>query len=353
MNVIHLVSNKVWGGGERYALDLCNALRADGHNVAVYSRPKTVTASVFEKDNLLKGTLYFRGPASIFSPVKLASELNKLEGKSVIHVHNFKDADTALNARRLARNPENIRVVATRHLVKAAKNVPSQLKIYNELDAIVFVSQLALDKFLSTKPAVDLSRLHVIHNSVKLPVFEGQKPGGDTINIIYTGRIAKEKGLDILINSLAMLKGAHWHLTICGTGQGRIVMPIVRAARSLGINDRIDWKGHVDDVIPYLREAHIAVMPSVWQEPFGLAAIEAMSQGCAVVTTDNGAQSEFLTNGETALLVPPADVVSLSNAIGRLIEDSGFRTRLSQNALHRFQSHLSYQTFYNNILSHY
>lgn len=350
MNFIHLISNKVWGGGERYAFDLCNTLRADGHNVEVYCRRYPEVRDFFAKEGLLKGIMSFRGIGGLLSPVKLASELNKLEGKTIIHVHNFKDAVIALNARRLAAKPMAVKVIATRHLVKPARTTASHRRIYNELDAIIFVSELAKNVFLSSNPAVDTKRLHVIHNSVTMSPYDGKKPDSHPIHIIYTGRIAPEKGLDVLINALAKLKGHDWTLTVCGSGQGRVVMPIVRAARSLGINDRIDWKGHVDTIAPMLCSAHIAVMPSVGIESFGLAAIEAMSQSCAVITTDNGAQSEFIKNGETGLLVPPDDKDALSDALEKLITDHRLRSAIAQNGLNYFRDNLSYKHFYDKIL---
>lgn len=350
MNVVEIVSNKVWGGGERYVLDLAKAVRADGYNVGIISRNFTSVTEPFIRDGLLFATMKMRGFSGLIAPVKLASFLNKLEGATTVHVHNFKDAEIAVNARKLAKNAGQIRIVATRHLVKPAKTAKSRQKIYNELDAIIFVSRLAKDTFLSSHPEIDARRLHVVHNSVSMEPFDGIKPDGDIINFIYTGRISPEKGLDILVSALGQLKDKQWKLTVCGTGPGRTVMPIVRKARALEINDRIDWRGHVDDVCRELQGAHVAVMPSVCKESFGLAAIEAMSQECAVVATDNGAQTEFLTDGETALLVPPSDVDALAGALRRLIDDPGLRISLSANAKRYFAEKLSYGKFYDKTI---
>lgn len=352
MNIIHLISNKEWGGGERYALDLCKALRADGHTVWAIVRNKTAVLEPFAREGLAGATMSLRGLAAMTTtPVRLASFINRLDGDVTVHVHNFKDAATALNARRLAKDPGRVRVVATRHLVKPAKTTASQLRIYNSLDAIIFVSQLARDKFMSTNPPIDSGRMHVVHNSAAMEPYEGDKPQGKQANIIFTGRIAKEKGLDVLINALGQLKDLDWRLTVCGTGKGQVVMPIVRAARSLEINDRIEWKGHVDDVAAHLREAHIAVMPSVWAEPFGLSAIEAMSQGCAVITTDNGAQTEFLADGATALLTAPGDIAGLAAALRRLIEDRPLRDEIARKGREEFEKNLSYSNFYRKTLA--
>lgn len=348
MNFVHLISNKEWGGGETYALELCRSLRADGHACSVFTRNRPTISEPFAANGLLAGTMAMRGPlGAIFGPVRLASYLNRLSGDTIIHTHNFKDASIALNARRLAQQKEGIRVVATRHLVKPANTNLSHTQIYNELDGIIFVSELARDTFLSTQPQIrDSSRLHVVRNSTSAPPFDGVKTADGPVNIIYSGRIAKEKGLDILIDALGRVADLDWKLTVCGSGKGSDVMPIVRAARSLGINDRIDWKGHVGDVFPDLQKAHIAVMPSICQEAFGLSALEAMSQGCAVVATNNGAQREFLADGATALLVEPSNAPALAEAIKKLILDRQLRATISANALEAFKRELSYKNFY-------
>lgn len=352
MNYIHLVSNKVWGGGERYVLDLCKALRADGHTPAVVARPAEAVTCVFADEQLLYSMMPLHGLGGLLAPVRLASLLNRFEGPTVVHVHNFKDASVALGARSLARSPENIRVVATRHLVKPASRGASSRRIYAGLDAVIFVSQLALDAFLSSDPEIDRDKLHVIHNSVALDPFEDKKPEKAEINIVFAGRLVPEKGLDVLLKALAKLPAdMPWRLTVCGTGTGRVVMPTVRLARSLGINDRIDWLGHVDDVAPILREADIAVMPSVWAEPFGLFALEALSARCALVTTDNGAQTEYLTDGETALLVPPGDERALADALRRLMTDKTLRETIARNGLNHYKSNLSYSDFYKKTLN--
>lgn len=350
MNIIHIVSNKVWGGGERYVLDLCQALRADGHTPLVISRNYQPVTELFRNAGFLAAIMPMRGVAGIFAPVNIASFVNKLEGDTLIHVHNFKDAEIALQARKLAKNPEKIKVVATRHLVKPAGTSSSKTKTYSGLDAIIFVSKLALDEFLSSNPTVDRSKLHVVHNSVAMEPLTTKKSVSRPVRLIFSGRIVPEKGLDTLLRALAELKDLDWRLAVCGTGRGPDVMPLVRSARSLEINDRIDWKGHIDNVADELREAHIAVMPSRWAEPFGLAAVEALSQRCALVATNNGAQAEFLTDGSTALLVRPDSPAELAAAIRKLIESPALTERLAEKGAEHFANNLSYSKFYDKTL---
>lgn len=353
MNVIHLISNKVWGGGERYALDLCRALRADGHTVMVFTRNKADVRTPFGRDGLLSGTMRLGGAWDFLSPIRIASALRRLHGPVVIHVHNFKDAATALAARRLCRDRDDIRVVATRHLVRPAKTDAAHHRIYADLDAIVFVSDLARREFLSTSPAVDTSRLHVVHNSVALPSHQRRDLGDTPVRLIYLGRIAAEKGLDTLIDALLKLKDLPWTLDVFGTGSGKYVLPLVAKTDSEFTDGRVHWLGHCSDIAPALSTAHVAVVPSRAPEAFGLSIIEAFSQETAVVSTDSGAQTEIITDGENGLLVPPDNPVAMADALRRIITDPALRLRLAAAGLDSYNTRFGYSRFYNSILNIY
>ena len=78
MNIVHLVSNKVWGGGERYALDLASASRDAGHDVSVFVKKNTPAAEIFASKGLLAGTMRLGGALDIFTPIRLAKRLDAL-----------------------------------------------------------------------------------------------------------------------------------------------------------------------------------------------------------------------------------------------------------------------------------
>ncbi|WP_436794058.1 glycosyltransferase family 4 protein [Actinospongicola halichondriae] len=81
--------------------------------------------------------------------------------------------------------------------------------------------------------------------------------------------------------------------------------------------------GTVDNALvgPLLERSRFAVVPSVWAEPFGIVAIEAMTAGRAVVASDTGGLGELVEPGVTGLLTPPGDAVALAGAIEELWND--------------------------------
>ncbi len=359
MNIVHLVSNKVWGGGERYALDLASTSRDAGHNVSVFVKKNTPAAEIFASKGLLAGTMRLGGALDIFTPIRLAKRLDTLAKPVIVHVHNFRDAQTAVNARNLCKERDGIKIVCTRHLIRPAKTDSGHTALYHAIDAIIFVSQAARDAFLSSGVDVDRSRLHVVHNSIIPEKVTPLKNSSDAsadgkVKLLFAGRIVPEKGLDVLVKALELLKDTNrWTLEVCGTGKSRDVMPIVKLSRGLGIADRISWPGSVDNVQQHIADSDVVIMPSIAPESFGLVILEAASHGVPAIASNNGAQPEIITDGVDGILVTSGDYEALARAIRALIDDPERRKAMGSAALATFNKRFSYEKFFKKITDIY
>lgn len=356
MNIIHLVSNKVWGGGEQYVFDLCSHLKTDGHQVTVIHRPYKVLADRFSELDIPLYSMPLRGIADIVSAVRLSRIIRG--GSCIIHVHNFKDAFTACMARRIARN-EKIRVVLTRHLVKPGKNSRQYRWLYRQLDSIVFVSALARDRFLSTVPELIAPKTTVIHNSIitpdNLPETDLRKEFGigvDAKIIMFHGRIEEEKGLDTLVDAFKTIKDDNLHLLLFGTGSKEYHDHLKQKIDNAGISSRVHLVGFRNNIISYIKQTDIGVLPSTVPEACPLSCMEYMSQGKCVITTENGGQAEFIQSGRTGLLIPPGDAGKLAEAIVRATDPNEAQA-IGKAAAEWFQTNLSYKVFYQNITDIY
>ena len=98
-------------------------------------------------------------------------------------------------------------------------------------------------------------------------------------------------------------------------------------AGRLGLGDRVRFLGRVDDVAPVLAAADLVAAPSL-AEGLGVAVIEAMAAGRAVVASAVGGIPESLRDGVEGILVPPGDAPALAGAIERCLADAGLRERL-------------------------
>jgi glycosyltransferase involved in cell wall biosynthesis len=138
--------------------------------------------------------------------------------------------------------------------------------------------------------------------------------------ILYSGRLSPEKGIDRLLEAAALLP-ARPRLKIAGQGPQK--EELQRLAERLGVAERVDWLGHrtYEELCRLYRDARLLVVPSVWDEPFGLVGLEAMAHQLPVVAFDVGGASEWLRDGQVGTLVEPDSPRALAGAISVLLED--------------------------------
>jgi glycosyltransferase involved in cell wall biosynthesis len=126
----------------------------------------------------------------------------------------------------------------------------------------------------------------------------------------------RRKGLDRLLRAIARPECAAVRLAVIGSGPER--EPLVSLAHDLGVEDRVQFLGRVDEERKWqtLNAADLYVSASM-HEGFGLVYVEAMACGLPVVTPDCGGQTDFLSDGETGYVVKAGSQDALSDALAR------------------------------------
>jgi glycosyltransferase involved in cell wall biosynthesis len=114
--------------------------------------------------------------------------------------------------------------------------------------------------------------------------------------IIYAGQILRGKGVDVLLEALAEVR-VPFECFIFGDGDHRSFCE--QLSRKLGLAERVHFKGYVphEELKHYYGEASVAVLSSVWPEPFGAVGLEGMGYGLPVVAFDAGGIKEWLLDG--------------------------------------------------------
>jgi glycosyltransferase involved in cell wall biosynthesis len=100
---------------------------------------------------------------------------------------------------------------------------------------------------------------------------------------------------------------------------------------------RVKFIGYQPSLVPCYEACDIVCVPTKYREGLPTALLEAAASGRPIVTCDNIGGREFITHGETGLIVPPGAPVALADAIERLIRDRRLADRLRRNALRHFQ----------------
>lgn len=353
MPLIHVLSSNLWSGVERYALDLCRHYKDSGRDVCAVTRDARAVDDIFRENGI---RLHFAPLGSFYSfaAVKALSRIIKEKGDgkgtTVVHCHDTRDAFVALMARKMARRPD-VKVILTRHLVKRAGHSPIRMYVYRNVDALIFVSRLAKDRFVSRwrktgMVPVEERKMVILHNSLNIPLEEvTPEPAKGPVTAMYHGRLAPGKGLECLIDAMAILKGEKLRLRLVGSGPPDFVDRLRQRAITAGVMSRIDWPRHRENPSDYIRLCHFGVLPSTVPEAFGLANIEYMAEGRAQICTRNGAQPEYITDGREGILVAPRDAEALASQMKRLLRSPKLRKQIGEAARARFGRELAWTRF--------
>lgn len=148
--------------------------------------------------------------------------------------------------------------------------------------------------------------------------------------LVSMGRLAPEKGFDLLIRAFAPLAEAHphFHLVILGEGAERAALEAERDA--CGLDGRVHLPGRVENPMAYLRQADLFAMSSRY-EGFPMALCEAMASGLPVVSFDcPTGPGEIIRDQVDGILVPPGDAQALTRAMGRLMGDAAARKAMGE-----------------------
>lgn len=350
MRIIHVLSSVMWSGVERYALDICSHCRDHGDDVLVITRDARAVDDVFRRHSIDVRFAPLGGFLSYHAVKGICDVLGESRQPTAVHCHNTRDAFSALTARRLL-GRDDIRVVLTRHYVRRAGRSPFHRFVYRNVDHMIFVSEIAREKFYSSwhwkgRYADDDINACVIHNSLNIrlcPVVE--EPSKGPVIAMYLGRLAPDKGLEDIIDALAALKSLKLRLRIVGTGHPDYVDSLRRRAVTKGVMHMIDWPRHKENTEDFIRMSHFGVLPSVGPEAFGLSNIEFMKEGRPIICSDNGAQPEYITHGKEGILVPPHDPERLASEMRKLAGSAELRKAVGGAARLRFEEELAWPRF--------
>lgn len=160
-------------------------------------------------------------------------------------------------------------------------------------------------------------------------------PGPVTIGML--ARIDPWKGQSELLEAFALaLHDTDARLQFAGDvffGHGDYLDALRHRVDALGLTQRVDFLGHVDDVDALLDTWHIAVQASTRPEPLGQNVLQYLAAGTAVVVADEGGPTEWVRDGVNGLRTMPRDVRALADALHRLAVDAALRTSLAAQAV--------------------
>jgi len=164
-------------------------------------------------------------------------------------------------------------------------------------------------------------------------MFAAMSPGSDPARLLCVCRLAPEKGHHFLFDALVRLRARGVECTLDLVGTGALEQELRARVETLGLADHVTFHGYVPygpQLFDLYQRAGVMVLSSL-TEGFPQVINESLSMGLPTVATRVGGIPAFLTNGETAMLVPPGDVLALAAAIEQVVCTPQLRRRLREN----------------------
>ncbi len=326
MKVLQVGSSLLsWGGIERYIAYLSEGLAERGHEVTIACGPNTPLqnhATVPYIPILNRRKLDFQAMSKYI-------RLFKSNRYDVVHIHFSPDFLLPAVAARLTRQPCTI---MTRHVVIPWS--PAKVKLYSSL----------FDHFIPVSNAVERQLIASGMPAHKLTVAKAGCPPmaphklradtrrelgiqDDLFAIGFFGRLVAEKGVDTLIDASNSTES---RVRFEVFGEGPLSGPLVEMAQGNG--SKVRFHGYRDDVPECLLAIDAVVIPSIWEEAFPYAALEAMSVGKAVLATRVGGMPEIIEDGSTGYLFDKKDAPGLASMASRLANDPVENNKMGQRA---------------------
>jgi len=184
-----------------------------------------------------------------------------------------------------------------------------------------------------------LPRTKVVYYGIEDPLASSQDKSGlrssGELCFAYVGRFVQEKGLPVLLRAASLLQkeGRRFSILLIGDGEQRPELEEIIRREKLSDTVRITGYLRGEELSRELRNVNVVIMPSLWEETAGLAAIEQMMRGRLVIASGIGGLLEIV-NG-AGLTFPPADYAALADRMRAVLENPSQFHELRQTARER------------------
>lgn len=303
MKILNVVSAKVWGGGEQYVYDMsCEFNRRNIDNfILVDNKSENIYFEFLKIGKVYKSNLnVLKGFLSVGNILKLIDELKV----DIVNIHSGKMIPLFMLIKKL----RNIKLVLFKHNSIASKNDLYHRYIRDNIDAVVCVSKMVYDLQTMNLCEQEKIKFHLIYNGIdtdKFDKYSNFRKDSSKFIIGYAGRIAHNKGIDLLLNAVKVLheKYCDIELKIVGQNEKNYLDKVLKIIEDNNMVSYVKYTGFESDMEKFYKSIDLFVLPSRAKESFGLVLCEAMYCGIPVITSNSGAQCEIIKNGQNGFIV--------------------------------------------------
>lgn len=335
VKVLQLISSGGYYGAENMLLNLCASQQKAGcqNSLMIFYNVHAPNVEFYERARrrgLSVRMVHCQGRAD-WRAVRQIEECIQEDGIELLHTHGYKADLYGYVAARRSGKP----IVATCH--NWLGGTPA-LGIYNHLDRMALkrfhgiaavsdsVGQRLIDSGVSTK------KIRTIANGIDVQTFESAHPlpalsfdGSKVVGIV--ARLDLQKGFEYLLRAAGELCGTFPGLKFAIVGEGSDRNAIEEMIQRFRLRSNVILAGQHSDMPGVYAAMDVFVLPSL-NEGLPMTILEAMAASRPVIATRVGAIPKVIKDGETGLLIDPADADGLRNALARLLADSDLCRRI-------------------------
>lgn len=164
------------------------------------------------------------------------------------------------------------------------------------------------------------------------------------LDFVFLGRLVSDKGADLAIRALAILNQSNkrknelpFRLTVIGTGKD--AADLQQLAERSGVGAEVSFEGAMtgEPLVEQLNRHRFILVPSVWDEPFGIVVLEGMACGCIPIVSNSGGLPDAV--GEAGLTFKKGDVTDFVSVITNILENPDFQKTLRERADSHLKAH--------------
>ena len=292
----------------------------------------------------------WRKPLAVFQRQSAIRHLGALVNQlapAMIHVNDIWWVPHSVSA--IASSTGNSLPIVT-HVRQEIEPVKVRRYELDRVEAVIAISRQVEQSLIAG--GVSAKNVRTLYSGIDLserPLTHDGRPIRRMIGLpneaVLLGTVANlfpRKGYEVMLRALPAIvdEVPAVHYMIVGSDDQGYADRLKRLAQELKIADHVHIVGFQDPVQPFLAALDLYVHPAL-MEGFGIAVVEAMAMGKAVVATTTGGLPEVVAQGETGLLVPPGDAESLAVTVVSLLVDRDRRERMGRNGKARAQERFS------------
>ena len=331
-----------WGGQPNRVLVKSHGLTKLGHFVIIaVPRGSTLAGRARAKSLNVYDELEFSRKFSLFNKIQEVLKIKNLiesEEIDIVHTHGSQDTWIAATAAHLSKKKPL--VIRTRHnIFQVSTHLFNKLLYRKMIDKVIAVSD-GVTKIFEENKLIPADSIKIICSSVDLDRFDTENDGAkiraefninkETILIGMAGRLAKEKGHDVLIEAAKEITAKRTDVKFILAGDGPEEKRLKEKVKEYGMTDFIIFAGFRTDIPEFLAALDIFTLTPISGESLGTAILEAFAMKKPVVASDLGGIHTSVRHGKTGFLFEPGNSKELGEKLIELIENPKLRKEFGE-----------------------